>query len=188
MTHLEDSEIISLFFERSEQAIEELDKKHGAAVRKTAANILRNRQDAEETVNDTYLGCWNSIPPHRPDPLVSFVCRIARNLAVSRLRSETALRRNGEFDLVLDELEEFIPSRIDVEAEYEVKELVKAIDRFLSGLDYDDRYMFIRRYWYADPVKDIAEAMHIHENRISVRLFRLRSKLRKKLMKEGLAV
>lgn len=188
MTQLDDSKIIDLFFERSEQAIDELDKKHGAAVRKTAANILRDRQDAEECVNDTYLGCWNSIPPHKPDPLVSFVCKIARNLAVSRLRSETAMKRNSGFDLVLDELEEFIPSKEDVEAKCIAKELVSAIDRFLLELDYDDRFIFVRRYWYADSVKDIATAMHSRENRISVRLFRLREKLRINLTKEGFVV
>ena len=138
MTHLEDSRIIDLFFARSEQAIEELDKKHGAAVKRTAANILADRRDAEECVNDTYLGCWNEMPPQRPDPLISFVCRIARNLAVSRLRRETAAKRNAGFDLVLDEMEDFLPSRINVEADYETKELVSAVNCFLSGLDYDD--------------------------------------------------
>ena len=188
MTHLEDSKIISLFFERSEQAIEELNNKYGSAVKKTAANILHDRQDVEECVNDTYLGCWNSIPPHRPDPLISFVCKIARNLAVSRLRSNTAVRRNAEFDLVLDELEDFIPSDTDVEEDYTAKELSAAINRFLLELAYDERFMFVRRYWYADSVKDIATAMHSRENRVSVRLFRLREKLRNKLKKEGFLV
>lgn len=188
MTQLEDSKIIDLFFERSEQAIEELDHKHGAAVKKTAANILRDRLDVEECVNDTYLGVWNRIPPQRPSPLVSFVCRIARNLAVSRLRSETADKRNSGFDLVLDELEEFIPSGMNVEAEYESKELLAAVNRFLSALSYDDRFLFVRRYWFADSVKDIAAAMHDSENRTSVRLFRLREKLRNTLKKEGLMV
>ena len=188
MTRLEDSKIISLFFERSEQAISELDRAYGPAVKRTAANILHDRQDVEECVNDTYLGCWNSIPPHRPDPLVSFVCRIARNLAVSRLRSETAARRNRDFDLVLDELEEFIPSGFDVEEEYLAKELAEAVSRFLLQLDYDDRFLFVRRYWYADSVKAIAEAMHKPENRTSVRLHRLREKLRSYLKKEGFLV
>lgn len=188
MTHLEDSRIIDLFFARAEQAIEELDKKHGAAVRKTTANILADRRDVEECVNDTYLGCWNEMPPQRPDPLISFVCRIARNLAVSRLRRETAAKRNAGFDLVLDELEEFLPSRINVEADYETKELVAAINRFLSGLDYDDRFLFVRRYWFADSVKDIADAMNNRENRVSVRLFRLRGKLRNLLKKESFSV
>ncbi len=188
MTHLDDSKIIGLFFERSEQAIEELDRKHGPAVKKTAANILNDRLDAEECVNDTYLKTWNNIPPHVPDSLVGYVCRIARNLAVSRLRHETAVKRNADFDLVLDELADIIPSGNDVEAEVLAKELAAAVDRFLSELPYDDRFLFVRRYWYADSVKDIARAMHSRENRVSVRLFRLREKLRNTLNKEGLLV
>ena len=188
MTHLEDSKIIDLFFARSEQALVELNKAHGAAVRKTAANILRDRLDVEEIVNDTYLAAWNSIPPHRPKPLVSFVCRIARNQAVSRLRGEKAIRRNSGFDLVLDELLEFLPSNMDVETDYDRKELLDAINRFLSTLDYDDRYIFVRRYWFADSVKEIAVAMKMKENRVSVRLFRLREKLRSTLQKEGFIV
>lgn len=188
MTHLEDSQIIDLFFERSERAISELDKKYGRAVTKTADNILRSRRDAEECANDTWLAVWDSIPPHRPDPLAGYVCRIARNLAVSKLRSETAQKRNGSLDLVLDELEGFIPSGADVEADYNYKETVEGINRFLSALDYDDRFLFVRRYWYADSVKEIAAAMHERESRVSVRLFRLREKLRKTLKKEGLLV
>ena len=180
---MEDSKIVDLFFERSEQAIGELDKKYGAAVRKTAVNILSSRQDAEECVNDTYLGVWNSIPPQRPDVLVSYVCRNARNLAVARLRRETSAARNSGADLA-----EVIPSREDVEAEIEAKELAAAVNRYLAGLDYDDRYIFIRRYWYADAVRDIASAMHTRENRVSVRLFRLRKNLKKILKKEGLIV
>ena len=188
MTHLEDREIIDLFFERSEQAIRELDRKYGGAVRKTAQNILRERQDAEECVNDAYLGVWSSIPPQRPDSLGSYVCRIARNQAVSLLRSLTAEKRNGSFDLVLDELAECIPSSADVEAEIEGKELARAVNRFLASLGYDDRFLFIRRYFYADSVKAIAAAMGRRENQLSVRLFRLREKLRKTLIKEGLLV
>ena len=185
---MEDSEIIRLFFERSEQAIGELDKKYGAAATKTAANILQDRLHVEECVNDTYLGVWNSIPPHRPNPLVSYVCSITRNLAVSRLRSNAAVKRNSNFDLVLEELEDFIPSGADVETDYAYKELLEVIDRFLSTLNYDDRFLFVRRYWYADSVKDIAAMMNQRDARISLRLFRLREKLRIILKKEGLHV
>ena len=188
MTQLEDSLIIDLFFERSERAIGELDKKYGAAVKKTAANLLHDAQDVEECVNDAYLGVWNSIPPHRPEPLIAFVCKIARNLAVSRLRSDTARKRDRSLELVLDELEEWLPSGVDLEEEYEAKELLEAVNRFLSALPYDERFLFVRRYWYADSVKEIAAAMHERENRVSVRLFRLREKLRKSLKKEGLLV
>ena len=186
MTQLDDSKIIDLFVERSEQAIQELDKKYGKSVKQTAANILHDRQDAEECVNDAYLGVWSTIPPQHPDHLGSYVCRIARNLAVSRIRGESAAKRNRSFDLVLDELADCIPSRVNVENELEAKELLEAIDRFLSALVYDDRFIFVRRYWYADSVKEIAESMNVRENRISVRLFRLREKLRKTLVKEGL--
>lgn len=188
MTHLEDSEIIDLFFERSEQAIGELDQKYGAVVKKMAVNLLRSRQDAEECVNDAYWGVWNSIPPHRPEPLVSYVCRITRNLAVSRLRKENAAKRSRNLDLVLDELEDFIPASVNLEEELEAKELVGEINCFLSTLCYDDRYLFLRRYWFGDPVKEIAEKMGERENRVSVRLFRLREKLRKTLKQEGLLV
>ena len=188
MTHLDDHAIIDLFFERSEQAIAELDKRYGVAVRKTAANILQNRQDVEECANDAYLGVWNSIPPHRPDSLAAYVCRISRNLAVSRLRSETAAKRKNGFDLVLDELEAFLPSSMNVEEEREAKELAERINRFLETLPYADRYLFVRRYWFADSVKDIAAAAGQRESRVSLRLFRLREKLRKTLEKEGLLV
>ena len=188
MTQLEDKEIISLFFERSEQAIAELDKKYGAAVRKTASNFLSSRHDVEECTNDTYLGVWNSIPPKDPDPLISYVCRITRNLAVWKYHSNTAQKRNGQYDLVLDELEECIPSTADVETDYEAKELSAAINRFLSTLNQEDRFLFVRRYWYADPVSDLAAMTNGSANRISVRLFRLREKLRNTLTKEGLLV
>ena len=182
---MEDSRIIRLFFERSEQAIEELNRKYGIAVKKTAANILHDRMDVEECVNDTYLRVWNSIPPHEPNPLVSYVCRIARNLAINRYHTNQAEKRNGDFDLVLDELEECIPSGMDVETEVEAKELGAAINRFLTTLSREDRFLFVRRYWYADSVTDLAAMTGGSANRISVRLFRIREKLKRILMKEG---
>lgn len=182
---MEDSRIIDLLFERSEQAIEELDKKYGAAVKKTAANILSDRLDVEECANDTYLGVWNSIPPHRPNPLVSFVCRIARNIAVNRFHANIAEKRGSNYSLVLDELEECIPSGMSVETEIEAKELTEAINRFLSALGREDRFLFVRRYWYADSVADLAAMTDGNANRISVRLFRIREKLMKSLKKEG---
>ena len=183
---MEDSKIIDLLFERSEQAIEALDKQFGTVVKKTASNILRNSQDVEECANDTWLAVWNSVPPHRPEPLGSYVCRIARNLAVSRLRTKTAAKRDGGFELVLDELAECVPSGTNLERELEARELLAAVNRFLSAMEYDDRFVFVRRYWYADSVRDIAAAMRVRENQVSLRLFRLREKLRKKLQKEGL--
>ena len=182
---MEDNKIISLFFERSEQAIKELDCKYGSAIKKTAANILNNRQDVEECVNDTYLKTWNSIPPHTPNPLVGYVCRIARNLAINRYHTNNAEKRGGNYDLVLDEMQECIPSGVNIETDYEAKELSAAINRFLFTLDQEDRFLFVRRYWYADSVSDLAAITNGSANRISVRLFRLREKLRNTLLKEG---
>ena len=186
MTQLEDSRIIALFYERSEQAIYELSKKYGAAVQKTAANILNNAQGAEECVNDTYLGVWNSIPPQNPKPLVTYVCKIARNLAISKLRASTAVKRNSSYDAALDELEEAVPALENVETEFAARELSAAISQFLDTLSYADRFMFVRRYWYADPVSDIAAMMHTGSHRVSVRLSRTRNKLQHYLTKEGL--
>ncbi len=185
---MDDSGIISLFLERSEQAIRELDGKYGPAVRRTAANILSDRLDVEECVNDTYLGCWNSIPPQRPNSLIGYVCKIARNLAVNRYHANKAEKRNGGYDLVLDELEESIPSGMDVETEAEAKELTGAINRFLLTLGREDRFLFVRRYFYADAVKDLAAMTGDSANRVSVRLFRIREKLKKTLAKEGYPV
>ena len=186
MTRLEDRLILDLFFERSEQAIEELDRKYGAAVRKTAANILSDRQDAEECVSDTWLAAWNSIPPQRPEPLGGFVCRVARNIAVSRLRAKTAEKRDGRYNLVLDELAEAIPSGMDVETAYDAKELTEAIDRFLAAQSREDRVLFVRRYFFGDSPEELAARTGSRRVRISVRLSRLREKLRKELEKEGL--
>lgn len=188
MTRLEDSKIVSLFFERSEQAIEELDRKYGAAVRKAAANILSDRLDVEECVNDTYLRVWNDIPPHAPDRLAGYVCKIARNLAINRYHADHAAKRGGSYALVLDEMEECIPSGVDVETAHDAKELSAAIDRFLATLSREDRFLFVRRYWYADPVAELAAMTGGSAARISVRLFRLRKKLRITLMKEGFLV
>ena len=186
MTQLEDSKIISLFFERSEQAVEELNRKYGPAVKKTAANILSDRLDVEECVNDAYLRVWNSIPPQNPNPLVSYVCKIARNLAIDRYHANKAEKRNESFNLVLEEMEECIPSGMNVETEYDAKELTASINRFLSTLNREDRFLFVRRYWYGDSIADLATMTKGNVNRISVRLFRIREKLKKSLVKEGL--
>ena len=183
-----DTEIINLFFERSEQAITELAKKHGSAVARVARNILGNKQDAEECVNDTYLGAWNAIPPQRPNPLRTFVCKIARNLATMKYHSNTAEKRNSQYDLALDELEDYLADKSGVEEAYEAKELAEAINSFMATLSYTDRFIFTRRYWYSDPVRDIAKMAHSTTNSVAVRLFRIREKLRLYLVKEGLLV
>lgn len=183
---MDDQEIINLFYARSEQAIAELIKKHGPSVRKITANILRDPLDAEESANDTYLRIWNLIPPEVPQSLRAFACSIARNAALSRYRADTAQKRNSHYDQALDELEECIPSGDSVEGELEAKELSRCINGYLGKLNYDDRYLFVRRYYYADSVAAIAESMHLTPHRVSVRLFRVREKLHQNLRKEGM--
>ena len=182
---LDDSKIIELFYARSEQAIMELSNKYGAVCRKVARNILNNDLDAEECVNDAYLGAWNTIPPQRPDPLLTYICRIVRNLSTTKYHANTAVKRNSYYDAVLDELEESLASSSCVEMEISEKELSRAIERFLDTLDQDNRVMFVRRYWYADSIREIAARFRMSNNNVSVRLSRTREKLKKYLKKEG---
>ena len=188
MSILDDSEIIELFFERSEQAIIELSKKYGSVLTKIANNILNNQFDAEECVNDAYLGAWDTIPPQRPQPLLSYVCRIVRNLAVKKYHSNTAAKRNSTYDVSLDELENCFPSSNSVEDEFNAKETARIIDEFLEALDEENRVMFVRRYWHAASIEELAELFHTSKHNISVRLSRTREKLKKHLIKEGVFI
>ena len=183
-----DAEIIRLFFERSEQAIEELAKTHGSAAARVARNILGSERDAEECLNDTYLAVWNAIPPQKPAPLRTFVCKIARNLAAAKYHANTAKKRNSRYDAALDELEECLSDGGSVEEAYGAKELSAAINAFLAALSYSDRFLFVRRYWYSDSVQNIAALTGSTANSVAVRLYRLREKLRHHLIKEGLLV
>lgn len=183
---MEDSNIVALFNARSEQAISELIAKYGASVRKITQNILRDPLDVEECVSDCYLRIWNRIPPEVPQSLGAFVCGVARNAALSRYHANTAQKRNSHYDVALDELEACIPAKENVEAQWEAKELSRCINGFLGTLGYDDRYAFVRRYYYAEPVSEIAAAMQQTPHRVSVRLFRIREKLQRYLKKEGM--
>ncbi len=182
--HLDDNKIIDLFFERSEEAITKLSEKYGALCFKIATNILNNRLDAEECVNDTYLGLWNSIPPKRPDPLISYVCRIVRNLALTKYHSNTALKRNSIYDVTLDELENCFAFSSTVESEFDAKMTAEIIDEFLMSLDKENRIMFLRRYYYSESISDIAKLFNTSNHNVSVRLSRIREKLKKHLIKE----
>ena len=183
---MEDREILDLYWARSEQAIAETGRKYGRTVGRVARNILGDAQEAEECVNDTWLAAWNSIPPRRPDPLLTYLCKIARNTALSRRRDRLAQKRNSSYDLALDELEAVLSTPGGPERDYEARELSAAVNGFLRTLSAEDRYAFLRRYWYGDPVKVIAAKLGGGEHRISVRLSRIRKKLKNDLEKEGL--
>lgn len=182
---LDDSKIIDLFFERSEQAIMELSVKYGSICSKIAHNILNNYLDAEECVNDTYLAAWNTIPPQVPQTLKGYVCSIVRKLSIAKYHSNSALKRNSHYDVALDELEACLASPVTVEDEIAVKELSRLLNKFLDTLDKESRIMFVRRYWYSDSISAVAERFNISNNNAAVRLSRIRDKLRKYLRKEG---
>lgn len=181
---MEDSKIISLLWQRAETAITALAEAFGKRLQATAMNILGSFRDAEECVNDTYLAVWNAVPPKKPDPLAAFVYKTGRNLALKRLRSNTALKRGGGYDLSLEELEGCIPGPALEEA-VEARALGQAIDSFLSTVSRESRNIFLRRYWFGDSVGDIARCLGMKENTVSVRLSRLRVQLKDYLTKKG---
>lgn len=183
---MEDQEIIELFFARSEQAIAQLQNKYGKRCLKVAGNILNNRLDAEECVNDSYLAVWNTIPPQNPDPLLTYVCHIVRNLSIKRYHTNSARKRNSHYDIALDELEECIQSEETVENEIAVRELAEAINQFLGTLSKENRMMFVRRYWFSDSIEDIARMFRISSRNVSLRLVRMRKGLKKYLEREGI--
>ena len=184
----DDGGIVRLFEARDEEALRQTEKAHGALIRRVASRFLDDGRDCEEVVSDVLLAAWNAIPPHRPDPLRTFVCRIARNLATKKYHADTAEKRNSRYDLALDELEDCLADRSGVEEALEAKELAEAINGFMATLSYADRFLFTRRYWYADPVQDVAAMAHATPNSVTVRLFRIRQKLKRYLEKEGLLV
>ncbi len=185
---MDDSKIIELFFERQEQAIIELSNKYGCVCSKVAFNILNNKQDTEECVSDAYLGAWNTIPPQNPNPLLSYVCRIVRNLAIKKYHANTAAKRNSIYDVALDELENCFPSSVSVEDDFNVIETARIIDEFLATLNQKNRIMFVRRYWHSDSIDDLAKLFQTSNHNISVRLSRTREKLKKYLIKEGVSL
>lgn len=182
---MDDSRIIELFFLRSEQAIAELSLRYGETCRKMAFHILNNLEDAEECVNDAYMGTWNSIPPHKPDSLCGYVCKITRNIALKRYRYNTAKKRNSFYDISLSELEDCIPSAAQDGVCGTEEELTEVIECFLDSLDRKSRVMFVKRYWYAEPMAAIAAAFGMTENHVAVKLLRIRNKLKMYLEKKG---
>lgn len=181
-----DNQIIELFFGRSENAIDETDKKYGAYCRKISMNILSSREDCEEAVNDTYLKAWNTIPPTRPNPLKTYLGVLTRRISLNRYQYYRAQKRNLYFETLLSEVEEMIPSSFG--AEYEQGEISKAVNEFLKGLKKENRIFFVRRYWHSDSVEDIAKLYGCSESKVKSSLFRTRKALRSYLEKEGIEI
>ena len=184
---MEDQQIIDLYFDRNEQAITETDVKYGKLCHSIAYNILSNREDSEECVNDTYIGVWNAIPPTRPDNFMAFVCRIARNLSLKRLEFLKREKRSADVILSLDELLAVLPDERyapDVSDE----DVGRLISQFLRTQKEDVRNVFIRKYYFFDSVKEIAERYSFTESKVKNMLFYTRNKLKDYLIKEGVEI
>ena len=185
---IDDEKIIELFFERSEQGIRELDNKYGAICHNLSYNIVNNRQDAEECVNDAYLGAWNTIPPVHPNPLLSYIVKIVRNISIKIYWRKGAAKRSSHYTIALEEIEACIADRKTVEDEIEVRELARIIEEFLDTLTLENRVIFMRRYWFSDSYKDIADFVGLSEKSISVRLTRIREKMKQYLIEREVLV
>jgi RNA polymerase sigma factor (sigma-70 family) len=185
---MEDEKIIELFFARSEQGIRELDGKYGKACSRLSYNIVNDTQDAEECVNDAYLGAWNAIPPARPNPLLSYILKIVRNISLNSYWKKMAAKRGGQYTVALEEIEACIADKKSVEEEIEVKELVQIIEQFLDTLMVENRVIFMRRYWFADSLRNIAELVGLSEKNVSVRLTRMRKNLKEYLLERGVLI
>ncbi len=184
---MEDREIIRLFWSRSEKAIVQTHAKYGRYCHYIAYQILQSDADAEETVNDTYLQVWNTVPPREPNPLKGYLAVISNRLAINRYEAQNAQKRGGnQITLVLEELSECVSGRegdmLDRLA------LKNALDRFLSQLPARTRSIFVRRYWYVASIAEIAEEFGMKESNVTVLMLRTRSKLKVFLEKEGIAI
>jgi RNA polymerase sigma-70 factor (ECF subfamily) len=185
---VEDLKIVELYWERDERAISQTEKKYGKYCHSIALGILRNELDAEECVNDVYLRVWESIPPHRPDRLPSFIGKITRNVSINRYIRDRAQKRNGFTEVIFDEVAEIIPDPQSASDAMDDQILSDAINAFLATLPKRTRIIFVRRYWYMSTVADIADALGLSESNVKVTLLRTRKKLRAYLLKEGINV
>ncbi|MBR6404603.1 MAG: sigma-70 family RNA polymerase sigma factor [Lachnospiraceae bacterium] len=186
---MEDRRIVDLYWQRDETAIAETENKYGRFCFSIANNILRNREDAKECVNDTWLGAWNAMPPHRPEILSTFLGKITRRLSLRKWRARTAEKRGGgSMELSIEELEECIPSRQRIDEGLETAELAEIISTFLEALPPEERRVFMRRYWYFDSIRDISRRFGFGESKVKMMLKRTRDKLLICLQKEEIWV
>ncbi len=184
---MEDCKIVDLYWARSELAIEHTDQKYGRMLMGISVSLVPTTQDAEECVSDTYLAAWNSMPDERPQYLGAFLSKIVRRISIDKYRSSKSQKRGGT-DIFIDELTECIPSDVDLQSEYDNRQIAEALNRFLLSLDKEKRQIFVRRYFYSDSLIDIARNMGVGEGKVKTVLFRVRAALREFLEKEGIAL
>ena len=182
-----DKMIVDAFLQRDERALSLTEKQYGGYLRKIARNVLGAEEDAEECVNDTYMRLWQSIPPDEPEDLKAYISMIVRNIALDRVKNNTADRRIPANQTVLmSEVEEFVPDSFGVDAEIEARLLKKAVDGFIRSLSKRSKYIFICRYYFSDPVPNIANSLGVGTTTVYRELEDIRKKLKNKLIKEGL--
>ena len=183
---MEDERIVELYWTRSEQAVEKTAAKYGKYCYSIAYNILTNKEDAEESVSDTYMTAWRAIPPRRPSVLSTFLGKITRHISIDRWRERSATKRGGgEVPLALEELKDCISGMQDVEMEYERKEVLKTYVKFLEALPTTERRVFLCRYWYVESIETIADKFGFSQSKVKTMLHRTRVNLRKQFAKEG---
>ena len=184
---MEDSKIIELLFARNEDGIKHMDDTYGRRLFVLADNIVKNDQDAEESVSDTYMKAWDTIPPKKPMHLFAYLAKICRNFALKKLDWKAAAKRNAEVVSLTKEMETCIPDETR-ERELDSRELGRILDAFLRTLSDENQMVFLRRYWYVDTIAEIAVRYGISESAVQMRLIRTRSKLAEYLAKEGIRV
>lgn len=182
---MEDSQIIDLYWVRDEQAISQTHQKYGSRLYALSYRILGSREDSEECVSDTYLKAWDTIPPQRPSFFLAYLSKICRFLSLGKLDWNTAAKRTADMEALSSELALCIPGR-SPEADLEAEEVGRLITRFLDSQSQESRLIFMRRYWFADAIADIARRYGISESKVKTRLHRTREKLKEFLEKEGI--
>lgn len=183
-----DLEIVALYWKRSEEAIVCTMQKYGRYLLRLASNILHIHEEAEDCVNETYLSAWNQLPPDKPAKLLPYLGRISRCLALNRYDYLTAQKRSADFTVQLSELEDILSAPDTPQQQYERTELAAVISDFLREQSEEDRNLFVRRYWYSDSIRGIAERYGLRENTVKSRLLRTRQRLKAYLEKEGYAL
>ena len=182
-----DSQIIALFWDRNEDAIRETDRAYGRRLHVLSDRILRNEQDAQESVSDTYLKTWEAIPLQRPAYFFAYLAKLCRNFSLSRLQWQSTAKRSAQVVELTREMDECIPDH-SLERKLEGEELGQLLNTFMDGLSRENRLIFLRRYWYADPVREIAERYQISESKVKTQLHRTRKKLQQFLEGKGIRV
>ena len=184
---MNDSQIIALYWERNEDAIRVTDQVYGPRLFAISDRLLHSRQDAQESVNDTYLKTWDTVPPQRPVYFFAYLAKICRNFSLARIQWNTAAKRNAEVIALTREMEECIPDR-SIERSLEGEELGELLNAFLESISLENRRIFLRRYWFSDSVQEISDRYHISQSKVKTQLHRTRKKLKEFLEQEGITV